>query len=33
MVPNHHELKVGTLASVLKQAGVSADAFIEALRQ
>ncbi|MBK6376689.1 type II toxin-antitoxin system HicA family toxin [Dokdonella sp.] len=33
VVPNHHELKVGTLASVLKQAGVSADAFIEALRQ
>jgi len=32
VVPNHRELKTGTLAGVLKQAGVSAEQFIEALR-
>ncbi|MEX2198119.1 MAG: type II toxin-antitoxin system HicA family toxin [Burkholderiales bacterium] len=32
VVPNHKELKTGTLAGVLKQAGVSVDDFIEALR-
>jgi predicted RNA binding protein YcfA (HicA-like mRNA interferase family) len=32
VVPNHRELKSGTLAGVLKQAGVSTDDFIEALR-
>lgn len=32
VVPNHHELKVGTLAGILKQAGVSPDEFIKALR-
>lgn len=32
VVPNHRELKTGTLAGVLKQAGVSVDDFIEALR-
>lgn len=31
-VPNHRELKVGTLSGVLKQADVSAEMFIEALR-
>lgn len=31
VVPNHRELKVGTLAGVLKQAGVSADDFMNAL--
>jgi predicted RNA binding protein YcfA (HicA-like mRNA interferase family) len=31
VVPNHRELKVGTLAGLLKQAGVSPDDFIEAL--
>ena len=31
VVPNHRELKSGTLAGVLKQAGVSAEDFIEAL--
>ena len=31
VVPNHRELKTGTLAGVLKQAGVSAEDFIEAL--
>jgi len=31
VVPNHRELKTGTLAGVLKQAGVSADDFINAL--
>lgn len=31
VVPNHRELKVGTLASLLKQAGVSADDFMSAL--
>ncbi len=32
VVPNHRELKTGTLAGILKQAGVSADEFIAALR-
>ena len=32
VVPNHRELKTGTLAGVLKQAGVSDEQFIEALR-
>ena len=31
VVPNHKEIKVGTLSSVLKQAGVSADEFMAAL--
>ncbi|MGE3677683.1 MAG: type II toxin-antitoxin system HicA family toxin [Burkholderiales bacterium] len=31
VVPNHRELKIGTLAGVLKQAGVSAEDFINAL--
>ena len=31
VVPNHRELKVGTLSSVLKQAAVSADEFMAAL--
>ncbi len=31
VVPNHRELKTGTLAGVLKQAGVAADEFIRAL--
>jgi predicted RNA binding protein YcfA (HicA-like mRNA interferase family) len=32
VVPNHRTLKAGTLAGLLKQAGVSPDEFIEALR-
>lgn len=32
VVPNHRELKTGTLAGVLKQAGVSAEDFTSALR-
>ncbi|NOS88171.1 MAG: type II toxin-antitoxin system HicA family toxin [Methylococcaceae bacterium] len=32
VVPNHREIKVGTLAGLLKQAGVSIDDFINALR-
>lgn len=32
VVPNHRELKTGTLAGVLKQAGVTPDEFIDALR-
>ena len=28
VVPNHRELKVGTLAGLLRQAGVSAEEFI-----
>jgi predicted RNA binding protein YcfA (HicA-like mRNA interferase family) len=32
VVPNHHELKTGTLAGILKQAGISPDDFIAALR-
>lgn len=31
VVPNHREIKVGTLRGVLKQADVSADEFIAAL--
>jgi predicted RNA binding protein YcfA (HicA-like mRNA interferase family) len=31
VVPTHRELKVGTLAGVLRQAGVSAEEFIAAL--
>ena len=31
VVPNHQELKTGTLAGVLKQAGVSVDEFIKQL--
>ena len=31
IVPNHRELKTGTVAGILKQAGVSADEFIAAL--
>lgn len=32
VVPDHSELKTGTLAGILKQAGISADEFIAALR-
>ena len=32
VVPMHNELKVGTLAGVLRQADVTADEFIEALK-
>lgn len=32
VVPNHHELKAGTMSGILKQAGVSADEFIAALQ-
>ncbi|HZL14411.1 MAG TPA: type II toxin-antitoxin system HicA family toxin [Verrucomicrobiae bacterium] len=31
VVPNHREVKVGTLAGVLRQAGVSTEEFIAAL--
>jgi len=31
VVPNHRELKTGTLAGLLKQAGVSTVEFMEAL--
>ena len=31
VVPNHKEIKVGTLAGVLRQAGVSADEFLRVL--
>ncbi len=32
VVPDHREVKVGTLAGVLKQAGVSAEEFLGALK-
>ncbi|MGH2372034.1 MAG: type II toxin-antitoxin system HicA family toxin [bacterium] len=32
VVPNHRELKAGTLVGILKQAGISPDEFITALR-
>lgn len=31
VVPNHRELKTGTLAGVLKQAGVAVEDFLNAL--
>jgi predicted RNA binding protein YcfA (HicA-like mRNA interferase family) len=31
VVPMHREVKIGTLAGVLRQAGVTAEAFIAAL--
>jgi predicted RNA binding protein YcfA (HicA-like mRNA interferase family) len=31
VVPNHRQIKTGTLAGLLKQGGVSADDFINAL--
>ena len=31
VVPNHREVKVGTLAGVLRQAGVSTEEFISVL--
>jgi len=31
VVPNHQEIKTGTLAGVLRQAGVTAEEFIAAL--
>ena len=31
VVPNHREIKAGTLAGVLRQAGVSVDEFISVL--
>jgi predicted RNA binding protein YcfA (HicA-like mRNA interferase family) len=31
VVPNHREIKVGTLAGLLRQAGVTAEEFIAAL--
>jgi predicted RNA binding protein YcfA (HicA-like mRNA interferase family) len=32
VVPMHRELKVGTLAGVLRQAGIDAEEFIKALK-
>jgi predicted RNA binding protein YcfA (HicA-like mRNA interferase family) len=32
VVPQHKELKTGTLAGVLRQAGVSVDEFIKAIK-
>lgn len=32
VVPMHSEIKTGTLAGILRQAGVSADEFITALK-
>lgn len=31
VVPNHRELKIGTLVGLLKQAGISPDEFMDAL--
>ncbi len=33
VVPNHREIKTGTLSGILKQSGVSAEEFIETLRK
>jgi predicted RNA binding protein YcfA (HicA-like mRNA interferase family) len=32
VVPNHKEIKIGTLGGVLKQAGVSIEDFVTALK-
>jgi len=32
VVPNHRELKTGTLAGVIKQAGIAVAEFLDALR-
>lgn len=32
VVPNHREVKTGTLSGLLKQAGVSVDDFVHALK-
>jgi len=32
VVPNHKEIRIGTLSGILKQAGVSVDEFIVALK-
>lgn len=31
VVPNHREIKTGTLAGIIRQAGISAEEFISAL--
>jgi predicted RNA binding protein YcfA (HicA-like mRNA interferase family) len=33
VVPNHREIKTGTLSGILKQAGLTADEFIRALQR
>ncbi len=33
VVPNHREIKVGTLTGLLKQAGVGVEEFLAALRK
>ncbi len=33
VVPNHREIKTGTLSGILKQASVSVEEFIETLRK
>ena len=33
VVPNHREIRVGTLSGILKQAGVNVEEFIEALKK
>ena len=33
VVPNHREIKMGTLSGILKQAGVSVEEFIETPRK
>ncbi len=33
VVPNHRELKIGTLAGLLKQAGISPEEFMDAWHQ
>jgi predicted RNA binding protein YcfA (HicA-like mRNA interferase family) len=32
VVPNHKEVKIGTVSGILRQAGVSAEDFAESLR-
>jgi hypothetical protein len=33
VVPNHREIRIGTLAGLLRQGGVDTDEFIRALKE
>jgi predicted RNA binding protein YcfA (HicA-like mRNA interferase family) len=33
VIPDHKELKTGTLAGILRQAGITADEFLEAMNK
>ena len=33
VVPNHREIRIGTLSGIVKQAGVKVEEFVEALKK